>query len=78
MLNESNYKQQSNNYQLYAYMQTAFASVMANKKNRHSVKSNIKKLKPKLMFSYSVESDEEVIEEITGIEKFMKKRKKGK
>lgn len=76
MLNESDYQRQSDNYQQMSYMQTAFGGVMADKKNKHKVSSNFKKLKPKRMFNYSMESDKEVIDDITGIEQFMKKQKK--
>jgi hypothetical protein len=73
MLNEASYQDQLSRYSLMPYMQIATAQV--EKKNQGKVKSAWNKLKPKHMLHYDAPKDEEVKEELEGLEKFIGKQK---
>jgi len=76
LYNEYNYFQQSKEFQMLQVMKIAFGAVMAGKKQQNKVKSNEKKLKPKRIWRYEdiVINEEDIKENIKGMEKFFKEK----
>ena len=72
MLNEANYNRQMRHFEQLHYMRTAFAGVMAGKGDSHKVKSSEKRLKPKRNWSYDTAKDEDVRNNVDGMENYFK------
>lgn len=70
MLNESAYHRQLVHNEQMHYMRIAFAGVMTGKKDSHKVKTAEKKLKPKRALSYDLTKDEEILDDMSSMEKY--------